>query len=109
MKEFECRGQFGQFTDVQKYEMNRKSVTSKIGIVAPTYIDVIPSSERKAGYNLLVQKNQPINLTCVALVGCNDINYDIHFVTNATTVCLSQIRLFVILGRILFSFIFFYS
>lgn len=34
-------------------------------------------------YSILVEKNQQLNLTCIASVGCNDINYDIHFTTDS--------------------------
>lgn len=35
-------------------------------------------------YKILVKKGQYLNLTCYATVGCNDINYDIFFLTNSS-------------------------
>lgn len=83
VKEFECKAYYDGMTDTQKYELNRKTHNSKISITAGSHdLDLVPVGQNL--YNLLVAKNQRFNLTCNASVGCNDIKYDIHFLTNLT-------------------------
>jgi len=82
-KEFECKAFYDGKSASQKYELNRRSFSTKISIIPPKGIDVVPINSINA---ILVKKNQALNLTCVAPVGCNDINYDIKFVTNLTVI-----------------------
>ena len=39
----------------------------------------------KRAFDILAQKDQALNLTCYASVGCNDIGYDIDFHTNLSS------------------------
>ncbi len=80
-KEFECKAYYEGKSESQKYELNRRSFSTKISIIPPKGIDIVPINSINA---ILVKKNQALNLTCVAPVGCNDINYDIKFATNIT-------------------------
>ena len=93
LKEFECRAFYDQHVDVQRYELNRKSFSTKILIVPNRDIEFIPAGP--SVYNLIVPKGKPLNLTCLAVVGCNDINYDIKFITNLEVSNFFQHNLFV--------------
>ena len=82
VKEFECRGSYDGKEDFQRYELHRKTHTTKISVSASGGFEQISSGQ--GHYNLLVNKNQRLNLTCNATVGCNDIGYDIFFSTNSS-------------------------
>jgi hypothetical protein len=88
-KEFECRANYDGHTDIQKYELNRKTHNTKITIVAPGGQELIPAGQNL--YNIVVNRNEPLNLSCIASVGCNDIRYDINFISNTSV---SDARLF---------------
>lgn len=81
-RNFECKGSFQGFEDEQKYELNRKSYTSKVFILAPNGISFVSTSLKEE--SMRITKGQSLNLTCMASVGCNDINYDLFFNTNST-------------------------
>lgn len=83
MRDFECRANFEDESDSQRFELERKTYKSEIRIAAPPGTDLVPMMTGNA-YGLTVKRAQALNLTCEAQVGCNDINYDIHFRTNTT-------------------------
>ena len=70
--------------DFQKYDLERKAYNTKIVIEAPSTMDFVPLPTSPNLFGMVAKKHQSLNLTCVATVGCNDINYDIHFKTNTT-------------------------
>lgn len=83
MREFECRGYFDSKNDTQKYDLERKAYNTKISIEPPASMQpAVPLGNSFRG--VIAKKNQMVNLTCIAMVGCNDINYDITFNTNTT-------------------------
>lgn len=82
VREFECRGFFDNKFDFQKYDLERKAYNTKITIDPPDPSDLVPLEKNFNG--VIARKNQMLNLTCVAMVGCNDINYDIKFNTNTS-------------------------
>ena len=81
-RDFECVGKFNGYSDVQKYDLNRKNYNSKVTILPQNNIEMVQLTVKE--YTLRVTKNQSLNLTCYATVGCNDINYNILFHTNST-------------------------
>lgn len=83
MRRFDCRGEFENKNDFQRYDLERKAYNTKITIQPPDEMNPVPV-ENKDQFILVGTKNQPLNLTCIADVGCNDINYDIKFTTNTT-------------------------
>jgi hypothetical protein len=68
-------------TDTQHYDLNRKTFSTKIFILPNSENSLVPMN---SSFGILVKKDEPLNLTCYASVGCNDINYDIQFKTNST-------------------------
>jgi hypothetical protein len=81
MKEFECRAFYNGKTDVQKYDLHRKTHNTKISIKTTDGIEPVPHNNM---FNIVIEKNQRLNLTCLATVGCNDIKYDLKFTTDIT-------------------------
>ncbi len=65
-------------------EVSRSNMTYNvmIFILLSEGIDLVPNG---LTFSFLVQKDQLLNLTCYAAVGCNDIGYDIEFSTNLTS------------------------
>lgn len=84
VREFECRGYFDNKQDFQRYDLERKAYNTKISIEPPVSMQPAVPLEENNFSGVVVKKNQMLNLTCVAMVGCNDINYDITFNTNTT-------------------------
>ena len=80
-RDFDCKATFDGVTDIQRYDLNRKTFNTKIFILPPSNVDMVPVG---SAFSVLVQKDSHLNLTCYASVGCNDINYDIQFRTNTT-------------------------
>lgn len=82
VREFQCQGYFDNKVDFQKYDLERKAYNTKITIEPPASMDLVPMWNNF--HAVIAKKNQMLNLTCVAMVGCNDINYDITFKTNTS-------------------------
>lgn len=82
VREFQCQGYFDNKRDFQKYDLERKAYNTKINIEPPASMDLVPLWSNY--HAVIAKKNQQLNLTCVAMVGCNDINYDITFKTNTS-------------------------
>jgi hypothetical protein len=83
VREFECRGFFDDIVDFQRYDLERKTYNTKIAILPPPTLDLVPI-ENEDLFTIDAAKDQTLNLTCLADVGCNDINYDIKFRTNTS-------------------------
>ncbi len=83
---------FDGFVDSQKYDLNRKSLNTKIYIKPPDDMNLVPDQK---DFLLTVSKDQSLNLTCFALVSCNDINYDITFRTNSSVSFLNNYILYI--------------
>lgn len=83
-KEFECKASYNGFDESQKYELSRISYNVKIYLDPPKDIEIDKINFGVNEFGILVGKNQALNMTCISEVGCNDINYDLQFITNST-------------------------
>lgn len=77
---FECKATYGNSIETQKYMLRRKS-SVKVTLFTTDDVNLIETKEKNI---VTVKKNQALNLTCSAVISCGDINFDIHFNTNAT-------------------------
>ena len=61
--------------------MLRRKSSVKVTLLTTDNVNLIEDKEKNT---ITVRKNQPLNLTCSALISCGDISFDIYFKTNAT-------------------------
>lgn len=85
LKKFECKGNLTSYQDTQKFELTGISSAISVKIIAPSDLTEDKITIDKKDY-LLVNKNQDLNLTCEAKIGCNDIYYNLNVITNSMVI-----------------------